>query len=179
MPCDDFDEAARPRVLGPGRYRCAGPEAMRALGRALGACLQAGHVVVLSGDLGAGKTCLTGGAAQGLGDASPVTSPTFQIMCVHDGGRVPLYHFDLYRLDDAAQLEDVGLYDVLGGDGACLVEWGDLFDDELGEGRLDVRITREPVALEGVEPARIVEARGRDEEHRALLERLDAALRQP
>lgn len=127
------------------------------LGEALGACLEPGDVVVLSGDLGAGKTCLTAGVARGLGDFSPVTSPTFTIMCVHDEGRMPLYHFDLYRLEDAGQLDDVGIFDMLEGDGACLVEWGDLFSDELGDDRLDVTLLRDDAGgLPGVEPARLV-----------------------
>lgn len=148
-----------PEALGPGSFRCPTPQAMRALGEALGHCLEAGDVVFLSGDLGAGKTCLTGGVAQGLGDGGPVTSPTFQIMCVHDAGRIPLYHFDLYRLEDPQQLEDVGLIDVLEGDGACLIEWAELFADELGDERLEVRVTRD-VAAPGVEPPRLVAVAG-------------------
>lgn len=146
-----------PQVLGPGRFRCATPGAMRALGRALGECLVPGDVVFLTGDLGAGKTCLTGGVAAGLGDEGPVTSPTFQIMCVHDAGRMPLYHFDLYRLTGPDQLEDVGVYEAFEGDGACLVEWADMFADELGDEHLGLRLTREPVDERGDEPARVVE----------------------
>lgn len=141
-PADCAGDFEVPERLGAGAYRLASPVAMRALGEALGRVLQAGDVVVLTGDLGAGKTCLTGGVAAGLGDTSPVTSPTFTIMAVHDEGRIPLYHFDLYRLEDAGQLEDVGIYDVLDGEGACLVEWGEAYAEELGDERLDVRITR-------------------------------------
>ena len=161
--------------LEEGLYRSASPEATAGLGCALGGLLEPGDVIVLSGDLGAGKTRLTSGVARGLGDMSPVTSPTFTIMCVHDGGRIPLYHFDLYRLDDPAQLEDVGIYDLLDSDGACLIEWGDLFSDELGDERLDVEIRRdEESAVAGEEPARLVRltARGdRAEELAAALDR--------
>ena len=146
-----------PRIerLAPGAYRTYGPTATGELGELLGALLQEGDVLVLSGDLGAGKTCLTGGVARGLGDSSRVTSPTFTIMCVHDGGRIPLYHFDLYRLEDAVQLDDVGIFDLLEADGACLVEWGDLFIDELGEDRLDVALMRDDATGEpGCEPPR-------------------------
>lgn len=126
-----------------------------ALGRALGACLEPGDVVVLTGDLGAGKTQLTKGVAQGLGIDDDVTSPTFNILMVYEGGRVPLYHFDLYRLDDPDQLEDTGLYDLLDGDGACIIEWGEQFADEIGENRLDVFLTRlDDEAAPGEEPPR-------------------------
>ena len=163
-----------PQVLGQGSFRCLAPAAMRALGQALGACLQPGDVVFLSGDLGAGKTCLTGGVAAGLGDGGTVTSPTFQIMCVHDAGRMPLYHFDLYRLEGADQLEDVGLYDVLEGDGACLIEWAEMFADELGDERLEVCITRD-AAVPGVEPPRLVRVRGFGERACRLAAELDEA----
>ena len=151
--------------LDEGVYRVTSPAAMRDLGTSLGRVLQAGDAVVLTGDLGAGKTCLTGGVAAGLGDGSAVTSPTFTIMAVHDEGRIPLYHFDLYRLEGSDQLDDVGIYDVLDADGACLVEWGEAYVDELGDERLDVTITREaPMAgnpggdAAFAEPARVVRA---------------------
>ena len=162
--------------LDEGLYRSASPEATARLGIALGGLLRPGDVIVLSGDLGAGKTRLTSGVARGLGDEAPVTSPTFTIMCVHGGGRIPLYHFDLYRLDDPAQLDDVGIYDVLEGDGACLVEWGDLFSDELGDERLDIEIRRdEASATPGAEPARRVRLTARGARAAALAGALDAA----
>ncbi len=164
-----------PEVLGEGRFRCPTPQAMRALGEALGRCLEAGDVVFLTGDLGAGKTCLTGGVAHGLGDEGSVTSPTFQIMCVHDAGRIPLYHFDLYRLEDADQLEDIGLFDVLEGDGACLIEWAELFADELGDEHLEVQVTRDDAAAApGVEPPRLVSVRGAGARPCELARALDA-----
>lgn len=158
-----------PRERADGSWELAGPEATRALGRALGGVLAPGDVVVLTGDLGAGKTCLTGGVAEGLGDASAVTSPTFTIMAVHDEGRIPLYHFDLYRLTGPEQLDDVGIYDVLDADGACLVEWGEAYADELGDERLDVTITRETPGADGREPARVLAAVPHGERARALL----------
>ncbi len=165
-----------PEVLAAGRYRCATPDAMRALGAALGGLLQPGDVVFLTGDLGAGKTCMTGGVAAGLGDKGPVTSPTFQIMCVHDGGRIPLYHFDLYRLSGADQLEDVGVFEALEGDGACLIEWAEMFADELGDEHLDVRITREATQADGAEPARLVELSASGERAEALARKLEETL---
>lgn len=101
-------------------------EATQALGTALGPLLQAGDVLLLSGDLGAGKTQLTKGIAQGLGVGEPVTSPTFNILLVHEG-RIPLYHFDLYRLERAEELEDLDYFGTLEADGVSVIEWGDRF----------------------------------------------------
>lgn len=126
--------------LGPGRYRSADAAATTRLGELLGGLLQPGDVVVLSGDLGAGKTCLTGGVARGLGDARPVTSPTFTIMCVHDGGRIPLYHFDLYRLESVEALEDIDYFGMLESGGVCLVEWGDKFPEALPDDYLELAL---------------------------------------
>ena len=128
-----------------------------ALGRRLGGLLAAGDVLVLTGDLGAGKTQLTKGIAEGMGVTADVTSPTFTIEMVYEGARMPLYHFDLYRLDSADQLEDTGIFDVLGADGVCAIEWGEQFADEIGDARVDVFVTRlEDEAAEGEEPPREV-----------------------
>ena len=128
-----------------------------ALGERLGALLQVGDVLVLTGDLGAGKTQLTKGIAAGMGVEDDVTSPTFNILMVYEGAEMPLYHFDLYRLDDPDQLEDIGLYEMLDGDGACGIEWGEQFSDEIGPERLDVYLTRlGSQAAVGEEPPRAV-----------------------
>ncbi|MDO4848895.1 MAG: tRNA (adenosine(37)-N6)-threonylcarbamoyltransferase complex ATPase subunit type 1 TsaE [Coriobacteriia bacterium] len=128
-----------------------------AVGERLGRELEAGDVLVLTGDLGAGKTQLTKGIAAALGCEGDVTSPTFTIEMVYEGGRLPLYHFDLYRLDDAGQLEDIGLYDVLGADGVCVIEWGEQFADELGD-YVSVRVTRlDEEAEPGQEPPRAID----------------------
>lgn len=153
-------------VTGPGLLAIDAADGMRAfvsrgtdetisLGRRLGAVLRAGDVLVLTGDLGAGKTQLTKGIAQGMGIEDDVTSPTFTIEMVYEGDELPLYHFDLYRLADADELDDIGLFDVLGGDGPCVLEWGEQFADELGDDRLDVVLTRlDELADLGEEPAR-------------------------
>jgi len=126
-----------------------------ALGERLGALLQAGDVLVLTGDLGAGKTQLTKGIAAGMGITDDVTSPTFNILMVYEGAGMPLYHFDLYRLDDAEQLEDIGFYDALEGDGPCVIEWGEQFASEIGPERMDVFLTRlDAQAAAGEEPPR-------------------------
>lgn len=145
------------------------------LGRRLGALLRAGDVLVLTGDLGAGKTQLTKGIAAGMGVEDDVTSPTFTIEMVYDGACMSLYHFDLYRLDDPDQLDDTGLFDVLEGDGPCVIEWGEQFVEQIGNERLDVFLTRlDDEAAPGVEPARAV----RFEPHGTRAEQIVAALRQ-
>lgn len=144
-----------------------------ALGKRLGAALQPGDVLVLTGDLGAGKTQLTKGIAAALGVPDDVTSPTFNILMVYEGAQMPLYHFDLYRLDDPDQLEDIGLYEMLDGDGVCVIEWGEQFSDEIGPERLDVYLTRcDDQAGVGEEPPREV----RLVAHGARAEGLVAAL---
>ncbi|MBN2248073.1 MAG: tRNA (adenosine(37)-N6)-threonylcarbamoyltransferase complex ATPase subunit type 1 TsaE [Coriobacteriia bacterium] len=110
-------------------------------GALLAACLEPGDVVALSGDLGAGKTHLVQGVARALDVDGAVTSPTFNILLVHDGV-LPLYHFDLYRLEDEAQLEDVGFFEMLEADGASFIEWGDRFPDALPPDHLLVTIQR-------------------------------------
>jgi len=124
----------------PIEMRSPSAEETRAMGECLAPLLERGDVVVLTGDLGAGKTVLVKGVAAGLLVAEPVTSPTFGILSVHPG-RLPLYHFDLYRLDDETQLEDVGFYETIEADGASFVEWGDRFPAAMPVDRLDVAIT--------------------------------------
>lgn len=123
-------------------YTSESVEDTESLGVTVARYLQDGDVLVLTGGLGVGKTHLTKGVAHGLGDEHPVTSPTFALMAVHDGGRIPLFHFDLYRLEHAYELEDTGIYDVLGYEGACLLEWGEQFQDELTDEYLAVVLTR-------------------------------------
>ena len=151
------------------------PDETIALGRVLGALLHAGDVLVLTGDLGAGKTQLAKGVAAGMGVTDDVTSPTFTIEMVHDGADMPLYHFDLYRLDDPGQLEDVGLYDALGSDGPCLIEWGERFVDEIGPERVDVVLTRLEGQVEGgVEPPRRIRVEAHDARGEELVRALAA-----
>ena len=104
----------------------AGPQETRELGRRLGKLARKGLVVLLSGDLGAGKTCFAQGVADGLGIPAdtPVTSPSYTLLNIHYG-RLPLYHFDLYRLSAVADLEELGYDEVAEGDGITLVEWAD------------------------------------------------------
>lgn len=127
------------------------------LGERLGRLLAPGDVLVLTGDLGAGKTQLTKGIARGMGVADDVTSPTFTIEMVYHGTTCDLCHFDLYRLDDPDQLEDTGIFDVLGADDVCVIEWGEQFADQIGDARVDVYLTRlDDEVAAGEEPPRRV-----------------------
>ena len=107
---------------------------------ALAALVQAGDCIELAGDLGAGKTRFVQGLAAGLGISAQVISPTFNILLTYPDGRVPLFHFDLYRLDDVLELEDIGFYDVLEDEGVVCIEWGDKFPDAMPGDRLIVRL---------------------------------------
>ena len=106
------------------RIRTSSPEETQRLGRAIGEQARAGDVYLLSGPLGAGKTCLTQGIAWGLGVEGYARSPTFVLMTRHQG-RLTLYHLDLYRIDHAQEAWDLGLEEQLYGDGVCAVEWAD------------------------------------------------------
>lgn len=108
----------------PLYLQTATPEETRAIGRRLGEQARPGDVFLLTGPLGAGKTCLTQGIAWGLGVAEYARSPTFVIMTRYRG-RLTLYHFDLYRINDPLEAWDLGLDEQLFGDGACVVEWAD------------------------------------------------------
>ena len=101
------------------------PQETEALGQKLGQALPAGTVIAYRGDLGAGKTAFTRGLARGLGIQDPVTSPTYTIVNEYLGGRVPLFHFDMYRLHSADDLFDIGWDDYLERQGICAVEWSE------------------------------------------------------
>ncbi len=111
-------------------------------GRLLAEELEANDVLVLSGDLGAGKTHFTQGLARGLGVDEAVTSPTFTLELVYEGGRLSLYHFDVYRLEEEDQLEDLDFFATLEAGGVTVIEWGDRFAaiGDLATMQIDVRI---------------------------------------
>ena len=115
----------------------------RAFAARLGALLRPGDLVCLVGDLGAGKTTFTQGLALGLGlpPDAPVNSPTFTLVSEHLGGRVPLYHFDVYRLLDSSGLYDLAFDEYLSGDGVVVIEWADKIPDALPNERLDIALT--------------------------------------
>ena len=124
-----------------GTIVTASAEETERLGEILAPLLRAGDVVALSGDLGAGKTRLVQGVARGLGIADAVTSPTFNLLLVHPAP-VPLYHFDLYRLEREDELGDIGFFETIESDGVSLIEWGDRFPDALPPAHLSVVIHR-------------------------------------
>ena len=127
-----------------------------AIGARLAAVLNPGAVVGYLGDLGMGKTAFTRGLAAGLGYKGRVTSPTFAIVNEYEGGRLPLFHFDMYRLNSADDLFDIGWEDYLSRGGVCAVEWSENVMDALPEDTVWVRIAREgdtgrSITIEGVE----------------------------
>ncbi|HEY0790272.1 MAG TPA: tRNA (adenosine(37)-N6)-threonylcarbamoyltransferase complex ATPase subunit type 1 TsaE [Chthoniobacterales bacterium] len=110
---------------------CAGPEETRRLAAGFAASLQAGDVIALHGDLGAGKTEFVKGLVEGLGSNDAVTSPTFTLVHEYHGGRLPVYHFDFYRLDGAADLDLIGYDECLGEPGVTVIEWAGRFPARL------------------------------------------------
>lgn len=108
-------------------------EETAALGRQLGEACLPGQVYTLIGDLGVGKTVFTQGFAAGLGIREPVNSPTFTIVQIYDGGRLPFYHFDVYRIGDVEEMEEIGYEDCFYGQGVSLIEWADLIGEILPE----------------------------------------------
>ncbi len=124
-----------------------------ALGKAMGEAAKAGDIYCLDGDLGAGKTVFAKGFAAGLGIAEPVTSPTFTIVREYREGRLPLYHFDAYRIADPDELCAIGYEEYFYADGVCLIEWAELIEELIPETAVHISIEREP--LEGMDYRRI------------------------
>jgi len=122
-------------------YRTEGVLQTEALGERLGRALERGAVIAYTGDLGAGKTAFTRGLARGLAIPGQVTSPTFTIVNEYEGGRLPLFHFDMYRLGSSDELFDIGWEDYLARGGVCAVEWSENVDDALDTAciRVDIR----------------------------------------
>lgn len=114
-----------------------------ALGERLGKQARPGQVYTLIGDLGVGKTVFTQGFAAGLGITEPVNSPTFTILQSYEGGRLPFYHFDVYRIGDVEEMEEIGYEDCFYGNGVCLVEWADLIEEILPEHYTQIRLEKE------------------------------------
>lgn len=119
-----------------------GPEETFDLGEKLGKQAMAGAVICLDGDLGVGKTIFTQGFAKGLGIEEPVSSPTFTIVQQYDGGRLPFYHFDVYRIGDISEMDEVGYEDCFYGEGVSLVEWSNLIEEILPEKVISVKIEK-------------------------------------
>ena len=119
------------------------PEETYQLGRRLGEKCRSGQVYTLTGDLGVGKTLFTQGFAAGLDISEPVNSPTFTILQVYDSGRLPFYHFDVYRIGDVEEMEEIGWEDCVYGQGVCIVEWAELIEEILPEHRIRILIEKD------------------------------------
>ena len=114
-----------------------------ALGEKIGREAKPGQVYTLIGDLGVGKTVFTQGVAAGLGITEPVSSPTFTIVQIYEEGRMPFYHFDVYRIGDPEEMEEVGFEDCIYGEGLCLIEWANLIEEILPPAYTQVRIEKD------------------------------------
>ena len=119
------------------------PDETYELGRLLGRLSCPGQVYTLIGDLGVGKTVFTQGFASGLGISGPVNSPTFTVLQIYEEGRLPFYHFDVYRITDVEEMDEIGYEDCFYGDGVCLVEWADRIGEILPKRYVRVGIEKE------------------------------------
>ena len=115
-----------------------------ALGKKYGEQARSGQVWALAGDLGTGKTVFTKGFASGLGVDEDVSSPTFTILQVYESGRLPLYHFDVYRIGDPEEMYEIGIEEYFYGQGVCLVEWAGMIEELLPEGLIRVCLEKDP-----------------------------------
>ena len=119
------------------------PEDTFALGERIGRESNPGQVYTLIGDLGVGKTVFTQGVAKGLGVTEPVNSPTFTIVQIYEEGRMPFYHFDVYRIGDVEEMEEIGYEDCFYGEGLCLIEWANLIEEILPEHYRQITIEKD------------------------------------
>lgn len=124
-------------------YETHSMEETRELGRQMGTEAGPGDVLTLSGDLGVGKTVFTKGFALGIGVTEAVSSPTFTIVQEYHSGRLPLYHFDVYRIGDPEEMDEVGFDDYVYGDGVSLIEWAELIEEILPEKRTRILIEKD------------------------------------
>ena len=119
------------------------PQETFVIGEQIGKEARPGQVYTLIGDLGVGKTVFTQGVASGLGITEPVNSPTFTIVQIYDEGRMPFYHFDVYRIGDVEEMEEIGYEDCFYGEGICLIEWANLIEEILPEHYIQITIEKD------------------------------------
>jgi tRNA threonylcarbamoyladenosine biosynthesis protein TsaE len=119
------------------------PEETFEAGRKLGSRALPGQIYTLIGDLGVGKTVFTQGMAAGLGITEPISSPTFTIIQEYESGRLPFYHFDVYRIGDIEEMEEIGYDDYFFGQGICLIEWANLIEELLPGNQIEVTIEKD------------------------------------
>lgn len=124
-------------------YESNSPEETLKLGRTLGENAVPGEVYTLIGDLGVGKTVLTQGIAEGLNITEPICSPTFTIVQVYEEGRMPFYHFDVYRIGDVEEMDEIGYEDYFYGDGLTMIEWANLIEEILPEHYRQITIEKD------------------------------------
>ena len=124
-------------------YITKSPEETREFGRQMAEAAKPGDVIALTGDLGVGKTVFTKGIAEGLEITEPVSSPTFTILQEYESGRMPLYHFDVYRIGDIEEMDEIGYEDYFYGDGLCMIEWSNLIEEILPEHRKEITIEKD------------------------------------
>jgi len=135
------------------------PQETFAVGEKLGRNAIQGQIYTLNGDLGVGKTVFTQGFAKGLDIEEAVNSPTFTIVQIYDEGRLPLYHFDVYRIGDISEMDEIGYEDCFYGEGVCLIEWAQLIEELIPAQAIHVTIEKNPakgvdyrkITIEGVE----------------------------
>ncbi len=114
------------------------------IGKELAGLCKPGEVYCLSGDLGTGKTVFSQGFGVGLGIKEPISSPTFTILKEYDEGRIPFYHFDVYRIGSEDEMDEIGYYDLIDGEGVCLIEWAELIRDLLPSKHNKITIEKNP-----------------------------------
>ena len=133
------------------------------LGVKIGEQARPGEIYTLNGDLGVGKTVFTQGVARGLGIEEPVNSPTFTMVQVYEEGKMPFYHFDVYRIGDIEEMEEIGYDDYFFGNGVCLIEWAELIQELLPKQIISVTIEKNPekgfdyrkITIDGLEKERM------------------------
>lgn len=119
------------------------PKETFAVGERLGKEAKAGEIYTLNGDLGVGKTVFTQGVAKGLGIKEPVNSPTFTIVQIYEEGRIPFYHFDVYRIGDVEEMDEIGYEDYFFGEGLCMIEWAELIIDIIPDNAQKITIEKD------------------------------------
>lgn len=162
------------RRLTRGSYASESAEDTQSFGHVLGTLVEEGDLIFLDGELGAGKTQFTKGLAEALGIARSVTSPTFALENVYEEGRIPLFHYDLYRLENEYQLEDIDIFDVAGASGVATIEWGLPFADAISQERLMLTFARDLSVSDTYRTIEMLACGARAEE---LLEAFDTKVR--
>lgn len=124
-------------------YESRSAEETALLGRKIGQAVKGGEIILLNGDLGVGKTVFSKGLGRGIGVKEPISSPTFTVLQIYESGRVPLYHFDVYRIADAEEMDEIGYEDYFYGNGVCLIEWAELIAEILPSEVIRVTIEKD------------------------------------